>query len=77
MSLIKEYNPFKKILTYVVVGLVFIILALLLIFINWVMNHIYTVVWFICVVACVIWFIYTLLPTDNFSKKEDLDEKFD
>jgi c-di-AMP phosphodiesterase-like protein len=77
MSIIKEYNPFKKILAYVVIGLVFIILALLVIFVSWVMNHIYTTIWFLCVVACVIWFVYSLLPTANFPQKEDLDEKFD
>lgn len=76
MSLIKEYNPFKKFLLYFTIGLLLIAFALVLIFINWVMSHIYTVIWFIAVIGCVIWFIYSLFPIDKFPSKDDLEETF-
>ena len=74
---VKAYNPVKKLLLYLTIGFVFLALALAVIFINWILNHIYTVVWLCCVLGCVLWFIYSLVPSNVPFNDKDLTETFD
>lgn len=77
------YSPFKKLLSVVYIGAVIAVVIGFLFFFNWMLNHIYTIIWFLLVLGCLFWLVLSVFDTFKsrwFGDDDDLplpSEKFE
>jgi hypothetical protein len=72
-----DSSPFKKVFSTLTLVLIIALVITVVFFFNWLSNHIYTMVWFIACIGCIVWFVYSLLPMGAFTSPNDIDETFD
>lgn len=67
-------NPFKSLLTILYLGAVIAVAFGFVIAFSWMLNHIYTVIWFLLVLAVFFWLVLSIYDTFKSKLFQDEDD---
>ena len=76
---IHSYNPLRKVFSFLSIIAALFVIALAVVFFQWVITHVFTLLWIVALIACCVWLFYSVTApgTDHYDDdQEPITEKF-